>query len=1197
MFALTLYSDTTWRPADSAVEGWTAPPRCHGQLSTSVLVTGEPGQGALEIVPENVEESTTALRTSESAAAATDVGSATTAPAPPAPRKRVSRRTTKAAVEPAASLDAVEPAALLETASPAAADPTGSEPEQLSLIDAPKTPVKRVRKPRAKKTEGTDSDPDPAAAPAELTETAAASASSGEPELDPAGVEPPADLLPDDLAAAVSLEETDAPTDHEAEPPLPAKRRRRRSKAAAAMAAEDAQDDIELDPGPPGEVQLQASWVSGRLVIWAGGPGCRPETNDELATRLESIAGPPEGWSVHPDVELAGNHRAEALAIGVRDALGWLIALAGGVGTDGVGDSVMWLARVAHMGVRLVAKGSIAPTVRRQNPPDTSPTRIAVNWVPALYSDGEISALASAMPGPITAVQRNDSRSITLAVLGAVVDTIVTGAASRIEFPAPPPRTKTPTEVAESVSSRLDGTPFTVPTAVGGQLTQRLEQWTRTITSPNRPRLVIQLDPPDLRDAWFLSVLGPGADGRLLPIELALTDSPNTRRLADELVRLERMFPVLKRPGELRRGQVVLSQDEAWEFMTVIGRDLETAGFIVRVPSLSRRRPKPVLQLFTERTGESVVGAHQLSDVRWSVLFDDVELSAADIARLAADARPLVRSRGRWIELDRVDLKEAAAALAERANVNRLTGAEILRFGMGVEGAGLSGGVAVGGSSWASELMARAREATLEPETKPEGFVGELRSYQAEALAWLGFLDSAQLGGCLALDMGLGKTPTVLAHLTSHRSPIEGPALVVAPPAVVGNWAAEAARFTPGLRVVVHHGASRSSAAQLERAISAADLVITTYGTAVRDMEAISARMWSRLILDEAQAIKNPASETAQQLRRIPAGTRVALTGTPIENGLGDLWAILDFTNPGLVGPRPTFVAQLAGDKDAALRALNGMLVFRRTKTEPEVAAELPDRIDELDHCTMTPEQIGLYQAVLDQLLTRPNEADSSMQQGAILAAITALKQICNHPAAYLDDGKPLAGRSGKLDRLEEIVKAVFESGEKVLIFTHFASWGRRLAEYLSEVMDTKITCYDGSLARGARDRMVADFQKADGPGALVLSLKAGGTGLNLTAASHVVLYDRWWNPAVEDQARDRAWRIGQTRTVISHRFVCPGTVDERVEEVVSGKRHIAGLVLPRASSLADLDAEQLRVALGLRPESVLTDDTPSVGA
>jgi SNF2 family DNA or RNA helicase len=266
--------------------------------------------------------------------------------------------------------------------------------------------------------------------------------------------------------------------------------------------------------------------------------------------------------------------------------------------------------------------------------------------------------------------------------------------------------------------------------------------------------------------------------------------------------------------------------------------------------------------------------------------------------------------------------------------------------------------------------------------------------------------------------------------------------------------------------------------------------------------------------------------------------------------------------------------------------------VFRRTKEEPAIKAELPEKIDQIEYCSMTAEQIGLYQAVLDQLVIANDLPEGEEpRKGQILAAITALKQICNHPAAYQDDDRPLEGRSGKLARLEEIVESVFAAEERVLVFTHFAEWGMKLADHLTKRFDQTIECYHGGLSRGVRDDMVKRFQEAEGPAALVLSLKAGGTGLNLTAANHVVLYDRWWNPAVEDQARDRAWRIGQTKTVISHRMVCPGTVDERVEEVVAGKRRIADLVLPKASSLADLDTSQLSAALGIRTDELLTEE------
>ena len=939
-----------------------------------------------------------------------------------------------------------------------------------------------------------------------------------------------------------------------------------------------------------GRIQLQGSWSDGQVVVWAGGPGTASTTNDDLADLLEAVGGPAVGWSLHPDVVLPSGARAEALSIPVKESLGWLVAVAGGPHGDRVGPSVTWLGRVALFGVRLVANGSVVPALRTTKRSDGRGVDAAVVWEPALVDEADLVALASAMPGPVVALAAAGARATTVAVLGAVVDAVVSEAAGRLELPAPPPTTNTASAVAEAFSTRLDGSSFRAPAGPAGQIARRLDQWTRSASSPRRPRLVVQLEPPDTNGAWFLSILGPGATGQLLPIEVAIGDGGPARLLADELVRLERLLPVLHRPGQLRRGQVVLGQDEAWELMTVNGAELEAAGFDVRVPALSRRKPAPMLRLFAEPAGESHVGAHQLSNVRWSVVFDDVELTAAEITRLATEARPLVQARGRWVELDRVDLKEAAAALAERSRKTMLTGAEILRLGLGLEQAPFGGKVALGGTGWAQELFDRAQATPAAPVTRPVGFNGELRSYQAEALSWLGFLDATGLGGCLALDMGLGKTPTVLAHL--GRSVGDGPALVIAPPAVVGNWAAEVGPLHP-----------RPSSGGAPRRLPRHGRRVGGRGRRSRrrhhDLRHRGARRRraGRAALGphhprRGAGHQEPRQRDGPAAPSPPGPHRVVLTGTPIENGLGDLWALLDFTNPGLVGARPAFIAQMAGEGEAALRALNGILVFRRTKSEPIVAAELPDRIDEMDHCTMTPEQIGLYQAVLDGLVAESAEVGRERRQGAILAAITALKQICNHPAAYQADDRPLAGRSGKLARLEEIVEAVFEAGERILVFTHFAEWGRRLATHLTDLTGTPIACYDGSLTRGARDRLVAEFQEGVGPGALVLSLKAGGTGLNLTAASHVVLYDRWWNPAVEDQARDRAWRIGQTRTVVSHRLVCPGTVDERVEEVVAGKRHIADLVLPASSSLADLDAGQLQLALGLRPDTLLTEDS-----
>ena len=1012
------------------------------------------------------------------------------------------------------------------------------------------------------------------------------------------------------------------------------------------------------DARSAGIVELQLSWVPGRVIAWAAGPGRTAEGAPEVLTRLRGAGAGTVEWSEHRPVKLSGGARAEAVSAPIESCLGWLVALGEAAEEDGIGASVSWLGLVAAMAVRLAAQGRMVPQlkkVRRRYRPDdeadgangavpaaagrADSASYAVRWAPALVESDTVAALAGSLPGAAAAFEnQRDAPAFTQAVLADIFDAIATEAAERLEAPASPPAPRTRADVAETALARLDGTPFDVPSRHASDLARRLDQWARPVTEPYDPRLrlIVQLDPPDDIGAWHLSVLSEASSGELQPVERALVIASRARRQAvkHQMTRLERLFPELVRLGGRRRGEVILDTDEAWQLMTETGHVLQAVGYEVRVPALSRRRPAPSLRLTSVEAQETVVGARQLADVRWSVAFDDVELTAAEIRALASQARPLVKSRGRWVELDRADLNEAAAALAERADVTRMTGADMLRHALGLEGSPLSGGTMVAGEGWAAELIRSARSLPAELPTKPDGFNGTLRTYQADALLWLRFLEQTGLGGCLALDMGLGKTPTTLAHIYLTRG--NGPSLVAAPPAVVGNWASEARRFVPGLRVVVHHGPNRTPPERVPAMVEQADLVVSTYGTAMRDMDVLEKVEWSTVVLDEAQAIKNPASETAQQLRRLNARCRVTLTGTPIENGLGDLWAIMDFCNPGLLGARNPFIAEMskvskkrgtepadpadaagsngseassssqapaapkaAAAGEGALAALNGILVFRRTKAEPAIAAELPDRIDELDHCTMTAEQIGLYQAVLDELVARTETTAEGgpERKGAVLAAITALKQICNHPVNYEDDGGPLDGRSGKLARLEQIMGQVFAASERMLIFTHFATWGERLATHLTERTGLPISCYHGGLARGARDRLVQSFQNGRGPGALVLSLKAGGTGLNLTAANHVVLYDRWWNPAVEDQARDRAWRIGQRNTVVCHRLVCPGTVDDRVEEVVAGKRRIADMVLPKSSSVGDLDSDQLRAALGIDPDLLLIDENGDNGA
>jgi len=964
---------------------------------------------------------------------------------------------------------------------------------------------------------------------------------------------------------------------------------------------QDAPSPEVSEPDEPSPPVLQLSWHRGAIIAWAAGRGSPAEDVDAIAARLVGAGAPRDAFEAGEPVTLPDGSQAATLQADVHHTLGWLVALADTLGDEDLGPSVTWLGMAAALAVRLVGQGRMVPQLRKVGDAPANRSYFAVRWEPTLIDHEELTGLVKAMPGAIAAFEgRRDARTVTRSIVSAFVDAICRDAAGRVEVPAPPPQPQRPAEIAEAALGRLDGSTFEAPHAQGTEIRRGLESWAEGVTGASKLELIVQLDPPDEGDAWLLRTLVPGGRRRDEPVEAAMSRANHERKelIKRELERLEGLYSPLERGKDRRRGEVILSQDEAWDLMTQTGSVLTNAGFEVRVPPLSTKKASSQLKLTSLASSERAVGAQQLSDVRWSAVFGDEELTAAQIRELASQSRPLVRSQGRWVAVDHADLEAAAEALEERANRTRLSGADMLRYALGLDGTALGRPIQLEGEGWAADLLHSAATVPEQPPTSPEGFEGELRSYQADALAWLHFLESAGLGGILALDMGLGKTPTLLAFLRDRPEDAR-PALVIAPPAVVGNWANEAARFVPDLEVVVHHGTNRADADQVVVEAARADVVLTTYGTALRDIEALAGISWSRIVLDEAQVIKNPASETAQQLRRLEGGTRVVLTGTPIENGLGDLWALLDFSNPGLLGDRATFVSQMQqitsreDGAESALATLNGVLVFRRTKAEPAIAEELPDRIDSLDHCPMTTEQIGLYQAVLDELVVDSSDEDTSKRKGAVLAAITALKQICNHPAAYTGDEGPLEARSGKLARLEEIVENVFESDERMLIFTHFASWGEKLAEHLSARMGVDIECYHGGLARGARDRMIERFQTTEGPGALVLSLKAGGTGLNLTAASHVVLYDRWWNPAVEDQARDRAWRIGQTRTVVAHRLVCPGTVDERVEEVVAGKRRIADIALPKSSSVGDLDEAQLRRALGIDPDAVLTEDVP----
>jgi len=656
----------------------------------------------------------------------------------------------------------------------------------------------------------------------------------------------------------------------------------------------------------------------------------------------------------------------------------------------------------------------------------------------------------------------------------------------------------------------------------------------------------------------------------------------------------------------------------AHRFLAEVAPALEVAGFGVLLPAWWRRPAQRLglrLSASSSRSRSSSSGIltqDGLAAFDWQAAVGDQAISLAELRRLAKLKAPLVRVRGQWTELRTDEIDKLVAFLAEhRRSPSMLSVTEVLRVASGA--APVEAGVPVVGVDAPGVLGAMLRgdlEDSLDVRSTPAGFRGELRPYQQRGVAWIELLERMGLGGCLADDMGLGKTATVLAVLQAERvvngsgeaahdppSPAPGPTLVVCPTSVVGNWQREAERFTPELHVVVHHGTTRARGDALKALAARADLVVTSYPLLERDRAALCGVEWSRIVLDEAQHVKNPAAQQTKAVRAIPAPRRLALTGTPVENHLGDLWSIMEIVNPGLLGGEAAFRTHFAipieryHEEEAAdrLRTLTRPFVLRRLKTDRTIITDLPDKLEMNVLCTLTREQATLYQAVVDEMLRRIDETEGIERKGLVLATMLRLKQVCNHPAQYLGDGSALFGRSGKLERTVEILEEVREGNEKALVFTQFAEMGAMLRDHLQHRLGCRVSFLHGGVPRKRRDEMVAEIQTPDGDvPVMVLSLKAGGTGLNLTAANHVVHFDRWWNPAVENQATDRAFRIGQRRNVQVRKLVCAGTVEDRIDQVIESKRDLADRIVGAGEGwLTELSTDELAEVFRLSVETV----------
>lgn len=673
--------------------------------------------------------------------------------------------------------------------------------------------------------------------------------------------------------------------------------------------------------------------------------------------------------------------------------------------------------------------------------------------------------------------------------------------------------------------------------------------------------------------------------------------------LEEHLDEVAHRIPALHRAMNMEDGKASLNRDELDQVLDHLTL-LENEGFAITLPGLeSMQRLSARVSLTETADGD---GPRPWFEFRWALALGGEELNQKEFDTLVHARSPLVFLERGPVLITPKD-REAILAFQKRSSEegDRISFFEALRLKLG--GATHLHGLAMetlDGGPRLDELVKNLDNARkVEDRKLPEGFIGELRPYQERGHAWLYFLIDQGFGACLADDMGLGKTIQAITVILDWRLQREnpGPILLVCPVSVLGNWRRELKRFAPELKVELHHGKLRPREPEAFQAMTDENaIVLTSYNLLQRDQDLLLGRVWDGVILDEAQNIKNPATRQSKAARALSGKFRIALTGTPLENRPLDLWSIMDFLNEGLLGTRTQFmqtlehpiVKQRSRSRASTLGRLVRPFVLRRLKTDPDIITDLPEKSEQVVSSSLSREQAILYEAVVRKGLDEVEKAGEGIQRrGAILTTLLRLKQVCNHPAHYLSDGSTLAGRSGKLDLLTEMLEEALEEGDRCLIFTQFREMGGLLKTHVEEVLGGKVLFLHGGVPQKDREEMVATFQaeEPDGPKVFVLSLKAGGTGLNLTAANRVFHFDRWWNPAVEDQATDRAFRIGQQRNVFVHKFVCIGTLEERIQTMLERKRDVANTLLGAGENwLTELTNDELRRLLVLDRKEAL---------
>ena len=690
-------------------------------------------------------------------------------------------------------------------------------------------------------------------------------------------------------------------------------------------------------------------------------------------------------------------------------------------------------------------------------------------------------------------------------------------------------------------------------------------------------------------------------------------DGPQEKLLAG-LGRAARLCePIKQTLGNASPSSCILDPIQAFEFIKATANRLQDNGFGVTLPEnlvdptkASASRLGLSVKAITPPRKQQRLGLQSLLNFEWQLSIGGQSVSQREFEQLIAQQTPLVEVNGQWVELRPQDVKAAQSFFTSRQTKTKLSVEEVLRISSG-DGQLIDKlpVVAFEASGKLEELITTLTTGnqTLEEMDEPDGFKGKLRPYQARGVSWLSFLEQWGLGACLADDMGLGKTIQLIAFLLNLKQQdiLTKPILLVCPTSVLSNWQREVNRFGPELTALIYHGDKRPKGTTFVKKTRQTNLIITSYTLVYRDLKELKRVDWQGVVLDEAQNIKNSDAKQSKAVRELESDFRIALTGTPVENRLAELWSIMDFLNPNYLGPKNFFQRRFAtpieryGDTDS-LRTLRGLVqpfILRRLKTDRTIIQDLPEKQEMTVFCGLSAEQARLYQKAVDEALADIDEADGVKRRGMILGLLVKLKQICNHPAQYLKQaslGKQR--RSAKLQRLNEMLEEVISEGDRALIFTQFAEWGSLLKAHLKEHLSEDALFLYGSTSQPAREAMVDRFQHdPNGPKLFILSLKAGGVGLNLTRANHVFHFDRWWNPAVENQATDRAFRIGQTRNVQVHKFVCSGTLEERINDMIESKKALAEQVVGAGEQwLTELDTDQLRELLLLDRKAVIDE-------